>query len=73
MNIMLITYTLVLMAIGKNIQDDKFLFIGVSLDNWQVIDFELSLRWEVESSSPFGITIYKTTGAIRNFKSSYYY
>jgi len=40
MNIMLITYAIVLMTIGKNIQDDKVLFNGVSLDSWQVIDFE---------------------------------
>ena len=26
----------------------------------------LSLRWEVDSSSPFGITTYKTTGAVKN-------
>jgi hypothetical protein len=40
MNILLLTYTLVLITAGKNIQDDKVLFNGVSLDNWQVIDFE---------------------------------
>ena len=40
MNILLLTYTIVLMAVGNNIQDDKVLFDGVSMDNWQVIDFE---------------------------------
>jgi hypothetical protein len=40
MNILLLTYTIVLIAIGNNIQDDKILFDGVSLDKWQVIDFE---------------------------------
>jgi hypothetical protein len=28
----------------------------------------LSLRWEVESSVPFGITTYKTTGAVRKLR-----
>ena len=40
MNILLLTFTLVLITTGKNIQEDKLLFNGVSLDNWQVIDFE---------------------------------
>jgi len=40
MNILLLTFTLVLITAGKNIQEDKLLFNGVSLDNWQVIDFE---------------------------------
>ena len=40
MNILLLAYTIVLMTIGKNFQDDKVLFDGVSLENWQVIDFE---------------------------------
>ncbi len=39
----------------------------------KIVDFtigssKLSLRWEMESSVPFGITTYKTTGAIRNIK-----
>jgi hypothetical protein len=40
MNILLLAYTVTLITIGKNFQDDKVLFDGVSLDNWQVIDFE---------------------------------
>ena len=40
MNIILLTCTIVLMTIGKTFQDVKILFDGVSLDNWQVIDFE---------------------------------
>jgi len=40
MNILLLTFTLVLLTAGQNIQDDKLLFNGVSLDKWQVIDFE---------------------------------
>jgi len=40
MNILLLTYTIVLITAGQSIQDDKVLFNGVSLDNWQVIDFE---------------------------------
>jgi len=39
MNILLLTYTIVLMTVCKNIQDEKVLFDGVSMDNWQVIDF----------------------------------
>ena len=40
MNILLLAYASLIMMSGKNIQDDKLLFDGVSLDNWQVIDFE---------------------------------
>jgi hypothetical protein len=40
MNILLLTYAILIMAGGKNIQDDKVLFNGISLDNWKVIDFE---------------------------------
>jgi hypothetical protein len=40
MQILLLVQAIILMAIGKNIQDDKALFDGVSLENWQVIDFE---------------------------------
>jgi len=40
MNILLLIYSLVLFTAGKNIQGDRVLFDGVSLDNWQVIDFE---------------------------------
>ncbi|MBN1108485.1 MAG: DUF1080 domain-containing protein [Bacteroidales bacterium] len=41
------------------------------IDNNKIVDFvqgksNLSLRWEVDISKPFGITTYKTTGAIRN-------
>jgi len=40
MNILLLTYSIILITVGKNIQDDKVLFDGISLNNWQVIDFE---------------------------------
>lgn len=41
------------------------------IDDEKIIDFAikdhyLSLRWESESSKPFGICTYKTTGALRN-------
>jgi hypothetical protein len=41
------------------------------IDNDKIVDFTignyiLSLRWEVESSKPFGITTWQTTGAIKN-------
>ncbi len=39
-NTLLFAYAIALMATGKNIQDDKVLFDGVTLNNWQVIDFE---------------------------------
>jgi hypothetical protein len=43
------------------------------IENEKIVDFtinnsDLSLRWEVESSVPFGITTYKTTGAIKNIR-----
>jgi hypothetical protein len=43
------------------------------VENEKIVDFtinssDLSLRWEVESSVPFGITTYKTTGAIKNIR-----
>jgi len=40
MNIRLLAYAIMMIAIGGFIQDDKHLFNGVSLDNWEVIDFE---------------------------------
>lgn len=40
MNILLLAYAIIMMTTGKNIQDDKLLFNGVSLDNWEIIDFE---------------------------------
>jgi hypothetical protein len=40
MNILLLTYAVILMTGGKNTQDDILLFNGVSLDNWEIIDFE---------------------------------
>ena len=48
-------------------------FIQVWIDGDKIIDFEiansnLSLRWEVEPSKPFGIVTWKTTAAIRNLK-----
>jgi len=43
------------------------------IEDEKIVDFiidnsDLSLRWEVESSVPFGITTYKTTGALRNIR-----
>jgi len=56
--------------IRLRITDEK---IEAWIDNDKIVDFvignyELSLRWEVESSVPFGITTYKTTGALRNIR-----
>lgn len=52
------------------VSDEK---IEAWIDKEKIVDFEigdshLSLRWEMESSIPFGITTYKTTGAIRNIE-----
>jgi len=43
------------------------------IDNDKIVDFTignhiLSLRWEMESSVPFGIATWQTTGALRNIK-----
>jgi hypothetical protein len=43
------------------------------VEDEKIVDFtinnsDLSLRWEVESSVPFGITTYRTTGAIKNIR-----
>ncbi len=70
------TYTLVSFEEDKwyhirlRITDDK---IEAWIDQDKCVDFnidnyDLSLRWEVESSKPFGITTYKTTGALRNIR-----
>jgi len=70
------TYTLVSFeedkwySIRLRITDDK---IEAWIDMDKCVDFtidnhDLSLRWEVESSKPFGITTYKTTGALRNIR-----
>lgn len=40
MQMLLLVYAIVFMATGENIRDDKLLFDGVSLANWQVLDFE---------------------------------
>jgi len=40
MNSLLLLFAIAIMTTGKNLQDDRLLFDGVSLDNWQVIDFE---------------------------------
>jgi hypothetical protein len=39
MNTLLLTFTIALMISGNNFQDEKLLFDGISLDNWQIIDF----------------------------------
>jgi hypothetical protein len=54
-------------AIRLKVTDAK---IEAWIGDEKIVDFtinssSLSLRWEVESSVPFGITTYKTTGAIR--------
>ena len=36
----LLLFAIALMMAGQNIQDDKLLFDGVSMENWEVIDFE---------------------------------
>ena len=43
------------------------------IDNDKIVDltigdYSLSLRWEAESSAPFGISTWQTTGALRNIK-----
>lgn len=57
-------------AVRLRVTDDK---IEAWVDDNKIIDFaqgnsHLSLRWETESSMPFGIATYKTTGAVRNIK-----
>ena len=57
-------------AIRLRVTDRK---IEAWVEDEKIVDFtignsELSLRWEVESSAPFGFTTYKTTGALRNIK-----
>ena len=53
--------------IRLKVTDEK---IEAWADDYQIVDFtignhDLSLRWEMESSVPFGITTYQTTGAVR--------
>ncbi len=50
MNIQLLAWAILLAAIVKNPQDDKVLFDGVSMDNWQVIDFEGHGNISIEDS-----------------------
>jgi hypothetical protein len=57
-------------AIHLRVTDKK---IEAWIEDEKIVDFtiensKLSLRWEVESSVPFGITTYKTTGALRNIR-----
>jgi hypothetical protein len=40
MNILLLAYATLIMMGSNKIQEDKLLFNGVSLDNWEIIDFE---------------------------------
>lgn len=56
--------------IRLKVTDEK---IEAWINNESVVDFtignyKLSLRWEMDSSVPFGITTYRTTGAVRNIK-----
>lgn len=58
-------YTIQLMVTDRKIEA----WVGTH----KIVDYiygntDLSLRWEVESSSPFGITTYKTTSAVRNIR-----
>jgi len=50
MQILILAYAIVLMATGKNIQDEKLLFDGISLNNWQVLDLEGHGNISVEDS-----------------------
>jgi len=57
-------------AVRLKVTDEK---IEAWINNNQIVDFTigtyyLSLRWEVESSKPFGFTTYKTTGALRRIR-----
>ncbi len=50
------------------VTDEK---IEAWIDDYRIVDFtindyDLSVRWEMESSIPFGIATYNTTGALRN-------
>jgi hypothetical protein len=56
--------------IRLRVTDDK---IEAWIDRDKIVDFTignyiLSLRWEAESSKPFGISTWQTTGALRNIK-----
>jgi hypothetical protein len=56
--------------IRLKVSDEK---IEAWIGDEKIVDFtingsDLSLRWEVESSVPFGITTYRTTGALRRIK-----
>ena len=57
-------------AIRLKVTDKK---IEAWMDESKIVDLEidnyrLSLRWETESSKPFGIATWKTTGALRKIK-----
>jgi hypothetical protein len=57
-------------SIRLKVTDKK---IEAWVEDEKIVDFtinnsELSLRWEVETSVPFGITTYRTTGAIKNIR-----
>ena len=59
-------------SIRLRVTDEK---IEAWIEDEKIVDFTindsyLSLRWEVESSIPFGITTYRTTGAIRNIRQT---
>lgn len=40
MKIILLIYAFLLLTPGKNIREEKLLFDGVSLDHWEIIDYE---------------------------------
>jgi hypothetical protein len=57
-------------AIRLRVTDKK---IEAWIEDEKIVDFTInnsnfSLRWEVEASIPFGITTYKTTGALRKIR-----
>ena len=57
-------------SIRLKVTDTK---IEAWIDKDKIVDFEignyqLSLRWETESSKPFGIATWQTTGALRKIK-----
>ena len=51
MNIIFLTCAFLFITNSKSIQDDKVLFDGVTLDHWQVIDYEGHGPVSIEDSS----------------------
>jgi len=71
-------------GIGYNFKEDQWYkvrlrvtdeMIEAWIDKDYIIEFRfegyyLSLRWEMDSSTPFGITTYRTIGAMKNIRLS---